>query len=128
MKLYAATDSKDTDWMVKLIDVYPDGYSMPVAEGIIRARFREGLDKLKLLTPDQVYEYDIELTPTANVFQPGHRIRVDITSSNFPQFDRNPNTGEPLGSSAKTRMAQQTIYHGGSTASHIILPVVADLK
>jgi putative CocE/NonD family hydrolase len=128
MKLFAATDGKDTDWMIKLIDVYPDGYSMPVAEGILRARFREGLDKMKLLTPNQVYEYEIELTPTANVFQPGHRIRVDITSSNFPQFDRNPNTGEPLGSSAKTRVAQQTIYHGGSTPSHILLPVVDDLK
>lgn len=128
IKLHAATDGPDTDWMIKLVDVYPDGYAMPVSEGILRARFREGLDKMKLLKPGQTYEYDIEMTGTANAFLPGHRIRVDITSSNFPQFDRNPNTGEPLGSSAKTRIARQTIYHGGTTPSHIILPVVTNIK
>jgi putative CocE/NonD family hydrolase len=128
MKLYAATDGPDTDWMIKLTDVYPNGYSMPVSEGILRARFRNGLDKMKLLTANQIYEYQIELTGTANVFQPGHRIRIDITSSNFPQFDRNPNTGDALGSSTKTRVAQQTIYHGGPEMSHIILPVVKNLK
>jgi hypothetical protein len=127
MKLHASTDGPDTDWMIKLVDVYPDGYAMPVSEGILRARFREGLDKVKLLKPGQTYEYDIELTGTANAFLPGHRIRIDITSSNFPQFDRNPNTGEPLGSSAKTRVAKQTIYHGGATLSHILLPVVKGL-
>lgn len=127
MKLHAATDGTDTDWMIKLIDVYPNGYAMPVSEGILRARFREGLDKMKLLKPNQTYEYDIELTGTANAFLPGHRIRIDITSSNFPQFDRNPNTGDPLGSSAKTRVAKQTIYHGGATLSHIILPVVPEI-
>jgi hypothetical protein len=128
MMLHAATDGPDTDWMIKLIDVYPDGYSMPVSEGILRARFRNGLDKMKLLTPNQVYEFEIELTGTANVFKPGHRIRLDITSSNFPQFDRNPNTGEALGSNSKTRIAQQTIYHGGSHLSHIVLPVVPALN
>jgi putative CocE/NonD family hydrolase len=97
---------------------------MPVSEGILRARFREGLDKIKLLTPNEVYEYDIEMTGTANVFRPGHRLRVDITSSNFPQFDRNPNTGDPLGSSDRIRVAKQTIHHGGKQASRIILPVV----
>jgi putative CocE/NonD family hydrolase len=101
---------------------------MPVSEGILRARFREGIDKIKLLIPNQVYSFDIELTGTANIFLPGHRIRVDITSSNFPQFDRNPNTGDPLGSSAKTRIATQTIYHGGASLSYILLPVVPGLK
>jgi putative CocE/NonD family hydrolase len=128
MKLFAATDGPDTDWMIKLVDVYPDGRAMPVSEGILRAKFREGLDKMKLLTPNQVYEYDIELTGTANVFQPGHRIRIDITSSDFPQFDRNPNTGEPLGTSAKVRVAKQTIHHGGPRLSHILLPVVPALN
>ena len=128
IKLHAATDGTDTDWMIKLVDVYPNGYAMPVSEGILRARFRTGLDKMKLFTPNQTYEYDIELTGTANAFLPGHRIRIDITSSNFPQFDRNPNTGDPLGSSSKTRVAKQTIYHGGTTLSHVILPVVAGLK
>lgn len=128
VKLYAATDGTDTDWMIKLVDVQPDGYAMPVAEGILRARFREGLDKIKLLTPNQVYEYDIELTSTANVFKPGHRIRIDITSSNFPQFDRNPNTGAPLGSGTETRIAQQTVYNGGNRLSHIVLPIVPKVE
>ena len=128
MKLHAATDGTDTDWMIKLADVYPNDYAMPVSEGILRARFRSGPDKMKLLTPNQSYEYEIEMTGTANVFLPGHRIRVDITSSNFPQFDRNPNTGEPFGSSSKTRIAKQTIYHGAAGMSYILLPVVPGLS
>jgi uncharacterized protein len=124
MKLFAATDGRDTDWMVKLVDVHPNGFAMNVAEGILRARFRNGLDKMELLEPNKVYEFDVEMAGTANVFQPGHKIRVDITSSNFPQFDRNPNTGEDLGVSAKVRIAAQTVHHGGTQASHIVLPVV----
>jgi len=127
MQLQAETDGPDTDWMIKLVDVYPNGYAMPISEGIIRARFREGLDKMKLLNPNQQYVYDIEMTGTANVFLPGHRIRIDINSSNFPQFDRNPNTGDDLGTSTITRVAQQTIHHGGSKASYIVLPVVKAL-
>jgi putative CocE/NonD family hydrolase len=126
MKLHAATDGPDTDWMVKLVDVYPNGFAMPVAEGILRARFRNGLDKPQMLTPNTPYEFTVDLVGTANTFQPGHRIRIDITSSNFPQFDRNPNTGEPLGAATKLRVAQQTIFHGGPRASHIILPVVSN--
>jgi putative CocE/NonD family hydrolase len=110
-----------------LVDVAPDGTAMPISEGILRARFREGLDKIRLLSPGEIYEYDIELTGTANVFKAGHRIRVDITSSNFPQFDRNPNTGEPLGSSSRMQIANQTIHHGAGRLSHILLPVVPDL-
>jgi len=127
MKLFAATDGPDTDWMIKLVDVFPSGFAMPISEGILRARFREGLDKMKLLKPGEAYEYDIELTGTANVFLPGHRIRIDITSSNFPQFDRNPNTGAALGDNATVRVAQQTIYYGGDRVSHIVLPVVGDV-
>ena len=128
IRLSASTDGPDTDWMIKLVDVYPDGFAMPVSEGMLRARFHEGLDRISLLKPDQVYEFDIEMTGTANVFRPGHRIRVDITSSNFPQFDRNPNTGDPLGTSARVRVAQQTVYHGGKNLSYIILPVVSPVK
>ena len=125
MKLTASTDGPDTDWMVKLVDVYPNGFAMPVAEGILRARFRNGMDKPELLTPNTVYDFTVDLVGTANVFQAGHRIRVDITSSNFPQFDRNPNTGEPLGSASKTRVAHQSIQTGGPRPSHIILPTVS---
>lgn len=124
MVLHASTDGPDTDWMVKLVDVHPDGFAMPVAEGILRARFREGLDRPKLLQANQTYEFSVDMAGTANVFLPGHRLRVDITSSNFPQFDRNPNTGEPLGKATQVRVANNTILHGGPTPSHILLPVV----
>jgi len=124
MKLFAETDGPDTDWMIKLVDVYPNGFAMNVAEGILRARFRGGVDKMELLKPNQVYEFEIDMAGTANVFQAGHRIRVDVTSSNFPQFDRNPNTGDSLGASNRVRQAAQTVHHGGARASHIILPVV----
>jgi putative CocE/NonD family hydrolase len=124
MKLFAATDGRDTDWMIKLVDVYPDGFAMNIAEGTLRARFRNGLEKLQLLEPGEAYEFEIDMAGTANVFQKGHRIRIDITSSNFPQFDRNPNTGEPLGASGRTRVARQTVHHGAGRASHVLLPVV----
>jgi putative CocE/NonD family hydrolase len=125
MKLFAATDGRDTDWMIRLVDVYPDGVAMNIAEGILRARFRNGLDRMQLLEPNQVYDFEIDMAGTANVFLKGHRIRVHITSSNYPQFDRNPNTGDPLGSSNRTRVARQVVHHGGARASHIVLPVVA---
>jgi putative CocE/NonD family hydrolase len=124
MDLHATTDGKDTDWMVKLVDVHPDGKAYPMAEGILRARFREGLDKPSLLTPGQAYRYSVDMVGTAIVFQPGHRIRVDITSSNFPQFDRNLNTGDPLGKGTQPRVAQQTIHHSASRPSAIVLPIV----
>jgi hypothetical protein len=127
MQLFASTDGPDTDWMVKLVDVAPDGYAMNIAEGILRARFREGLTKPKLLTPGQVYEFTVDMVGTANVFRPGHRIRVDIMSSNFPQFSVNPNTGEPLATAGVGRKAKNTVMHGGATASAIILPVVPAL-
>jgi hypothetical protein len=124
MKLFAATDGPDTDWVVKLIDVHPNGFAMNICEGILRARYRRGTDRPELLKPNEVYEYEIDLVGTASVFLPGHRLRVDITSSHFPQFDRNPNTGEPFGSSARVRVARQTIFHTAPRASHIVLPVV----
>jgi putative CocE/NonD family hydrolase len=95
-----------------------------MAEGILRARFRDGLDKPQLLTPGQAYRYTVDLIGTAVVFQPGHRIRVDITSSNFPQFDRNLNTGDPLATGTTPRVAQQTIHHSAKMPSAIVLPVV----
>jgi putative CocE/NonD family hydrolase len=124
MKLHAATDGPDTDWMVKLVDVHPSGFAMNIAEGILRARFRNGLDRMELLKPGEAYEYEIDMRGTANVFLPGHRIRVDVTSSNFPQFDRNLNTGEDLGASDRVRVARQTVFHAPGRQSHILLPVV----
>ena len=123
MKLWAATDGPDTDWVVKLVDVYPNGYAMNVAEGILRARFRKSLSAPELLTPNQAYEFEVDMVGTANVFGIGHQIRVDITSSHFPQFDRNLNTGEGP-DSAKARIAKNTIFHSADRQSAIILPVV----
>ena len=125
MKLHASTDGPDTDYFVKLVDVHPNGFAMNIAEGILRARYRNGLDRMELLKPNQAYEFEIDMRGTANVFLPGHRIRVDVTSSNFPQYDRNPNTGENLGTSDRLRVARQTIFHSPEHKSHILLPLVA---
>ena len=124
--LYASSDAVDTDFVAKLVDVYPDGRSINVAEGIARARYRESLTEPKLLEPGTVYELEIDLVGTSNAFLAGHRIRVHLTSSHFPQFDRNPNTGEPFGTSARTRVARQTVYHSSPHPSHIVLPVIED--
>jgi putative CocE/NonD family hydrolase len=125
LRLHAATDGRDTDFAAKLVDVHPSGFAMNVAEGVLRARFHKGLDRPELLEPGRPYELEIDLIATANVFLPGHRIRLDVTSSNFPQFDRNPNTGEPLGVSDKVRTANQTVFHSAERPSRLILPVVA---
>ena len=109
--LYAATDCRDTDWTGKLIDVSSSGYAMNLCDGIQRAKYRESITEPTLLQPNQVYEYEIKLTPTANVFQKGHRIRVEVSSSNFPHFDRNPNTGNPFGLDAEMQVAHQTVHH-----------------
>jgi uncharacterized protein len=124
MKLFAATDGPDTDWFVKLVDVYPDGFAINVAEGVLRARFHRGYDRMELLNPNQAYEFEIDMRGTANVFLPGHRIRVDVTSSNFPQFDRNLNSGKDLATGTRVRVARQTVFHTPERASHIVLPVV----
>jgi putative CocE/NonD family hydrolase len=122
--LYAATDGLDTDWTAKLVDVSPTGYAMNLCDGIIRARYRESFTDPTLLEPNTVYEYEIDLAVTGNVFRKGHCIRVEISSSNFPRFDRNPNTGNTLGIDAEMRSAQQTIYHTSQYPSHILLPAI----
>jgi putative CocE/NonD family hydrolase len=127
MSLFASTDGPDTDWMVKLVDVSPGGYAMNVAEGILRARFRNGLTRAELLKPGSTYEFTVDMVGTAVEFQKGHRIRVDIMSSNFPQFSVNPNTGEALATAGRGRKATNTVFHGGAKASAVILPVVAAL-
>jgi putative CocE/NonD family hydrolase len=122
--LYASSDAPDTDFVAKLVDVYPDGRAINLAEGIVRARYRESLSRAKLMEPRKIYEFEINMLATSNVFLEGHRIRVDVTSSHFPQFDRNPNTGEPFGTSAKVRVAKQMIQHSSAYPTHILLPVV----
>ncbi len=124
VELYAASSAPDTDWFVRLIDVAPDGLARDASSGLVRARYRDGLDKPKLIKPDEVIQYTIRMTPTSNAFLPGHRIRLDITSSDFPNYDRNHNTPFNQNADATLVTAKQTIYHGGERATRIILPWV----
>ncbi|WP_157220740.1 CocE/NonD family hydrolase [Flavisphingomonas formosensis] len=128
MRLFAATSAPDTDFMVKLVDVRPDGSAFNVADGVIRARFREALDQPTMVEPGAIVEYEIDMWSTAHLFQAGHRIRVDVTSSDFPRYDRNPNTGHDFGTDAAEDLARarQTIFHDARFASHIVLPVISD--
>lgn len=123
LHLFAATSAKDTDFVAKLVDVYPDGSAYNVAEGAVRAKYRKGILHPEFITPGQVYEYVIDLAHTAIVFRQGHRIRIDVTSSNFPRLDRNMNTGNAFGVDATGVPAVQTICHEGQYASYIDLPV-----
>lgn len=122
--LCAATDGPDTDWTAKLVDVSPTGYAKILCDGIIRARCRESMSEPTLLEPNKVYEYEIDVSVTGNVFKKGHQIRVEISSSNFPRFDRNLNTGHALGMDAEIRVARQTVHHSRQYPSHILLPVI----
>lgn len=124
--LYAASSAKDTDFLVRLCDVHPDGRSIFVTEGILRARYRDSHegDSTELLEPGEVAEYRIRVYPTANTFLTGHRIRLDVTSSSFPRFSRNLNTGEDVGTGTRMQVARQTILHTDRYPSHIVLPVV----
>jgi putative CocE/NonD family hydrolase len=122
--LYAATDGPDTDWTAKLVDVSPTGYAMNLCDGIFRARYRESRSEARLLEPNRVYEYEIDVAVTGNVFQKGHSVRIEISSSNFPRFDRNLNTGKDYGKDAEMRVANQTVYHSREYPSHVLLPVI----
>jgi len=125
MKLYAATSARDTDWVARLLDVHPDGTAYNLQDGIVRARYREGKNRpASLLEPGKVYAYEIDMWATSNVFLPGHRIRLEITSSNFPRFDRNLNTGEDPATGTRMEKAEQTVYHSARYPSHVVLPVI----
>ena len=127
LTLYAATSAPDTDFTAKLCVVSPEGRSTNVQEGIARARYRESLSHPTPITPDEVYEYLIDLGPTAYVFKAGNRIRVQVSSSDFPQWDRNLNTGGPLGAEGATqaRVATQTVLHDVHHPSRLTLSVVS---
>ena len=130
VNLWISSDAIDTDFTAKLIDVYPpseeypEGFHLPLEDSIRRARFRDGFASEELMTPEEVYELQIELPPVSNRFVKGHRIRVDISSSNFPRFDVNPNTGEPIGRHTRTQKATNTVYTDRDHSSHIVLPIV----
>ncbi|WP_181410025.1 CocE/NonD family hydrolase [Paenibacillus sp. tmac-D7] len=126
VELYASTTAEDTDFVAKLVDVYPDGRAINIAEGIVRASYRGGLEKPEPVPPGEVIQYVVSLGPTANVFKKGHSVRLDITSSLFPTFDRNPNRMMNPGqvTAADFVTATQTIYHDRRFASKLTLPVV----
>lgn len=132
-RLYAATSAKDTDWMVRLVDVHPDGRALFLAEGILRARHRDperdgafNPDQLSTIEPGKVYPYTIEFwRPTGNAFAKGHRIQVEISSSYFPFYLRNLNTGaDNTGLETESVVARQTVHHNEKAASHIVLPII----
>jgi putative CocE/NonD family hydrolase len=124
LALYAASSAVDTDFTAALIDVHPDGKAIIICEGIIRACFRESLAHPSPIAPGEVHEYRIRLWETSNVFRAGHRIRVEISSSNFPRFDRNLNTGALVGAGDRWVVAAQTVYHDARRPSRIILPII----
>ena len=124
--LYAATTAADTDFVVKLCDVHPDGRSVIIAEGILRARFRDGTTSAIPIKPNEVYTYDINLDATSMVFLAGHRLRVIVASASYPRFDRNTGTGNVLGEDDANALvpALQTVIHDNLRPSHIVLPVI----
>ena len=123
VNLWAASSAMDTDFTAKLVDVREDGSTYNITEGIIRCRFREGLDRAKPLIPGAIYCYQINMGGTGMGFQKGHKIRVEIASSNFPKHDRNMNTGHAIGEDAEGIVAHQTIYHDADHPSYIMLPI-----
>jgi len=123
-ELYAASSAPDTDFMAKLVVVKPNGATLNLVDGVIRARYREGFEKPKLIEPGKVHKYDIDLWATSYVLSPGDRLRVDITSSNFPRLARNLNTGAPFAQTTEMKVARQTIYVSGDYASRLVLPVI----
>lgn len=122
--LYASSSAPDTDFTGKLFDVHPNGQAVILTEGIVRARLRNSFKKEELINPGEIYQYTIDLWSTSNVFKKGHRIGLEISSSNFPKYDRNPNTGHPFGQDAELRPADQIIYHDAERPSHVVLPVI----
>jgi len=124
VKLWVSSSAADTDFTAKLCDVYPDGRSMLVLDGIVRARHRNSMEKSEPMEPEKIYELEIDLWSTSLVISPGHRVRVALSSSNAPRFEPNPNTGKPSGQDDKTQVAANTIYMNADHPSHITFPVV----
>jgi putative CocE/NonD family hydrolase len=127
LRLFFSTNVTDTDFLATISDVYPDGKAVILTQGMLRTRYRKSLTHPSLLTPGAVYEVPITFWETSNVFKVGHRIRLHITSSDFPRFDRNLNTEKPVGegTEADIRVAEQIIYHDVERPSSLMLPVIS---
>lgn len=124
VRLSASSSARDTDFMAKLIDVWPNGFAQRLTDGMVRARFREGMDKPSLIEPGRAYVYDLDLWNTCQLYRKGHRVRLEISSSAFPKYDRNLNTGEALGQTTRMQAAEQKIYHDRERPSYVVLPIV----
>jgi putative CocE/NonD family hydrolase len=124
VELFANSSAVDTDFTAKLVDVWPDGFAQNLTEGIVRARYRDSQEKAEFMNPGQVYKFTVDLWATSNVFKKGHVLRLEVSSSNFPRFDRNMNTGEEQARVQKYVSATNTIYHDGEHPSALILPIV----
>ena len=125
--LYVSSSALDTDFTGKLVDVHPDGRALILTDGILRTRYREGYEHPRLLEPGRIYRLGIDLVATANVFRAGHRIRLEVSSSNFPRFDRNTNTGGVIAAETADdfQVATNHVWHDAAHASHLVLPVIA---
>lgn len=123
VELYAKSSAVDTDFTAKLVDVWPNGFAQNLTEGIVRARYRDSREKAVLMNPGEVYKFNIDLWATSNVFRQGHKLRVEISSSNFPRFDRNLNTGQNAAASAICVSATNTILHDAEHPSALVLPI-----
>jgi putative CocE/NonD family hydrolase len=124
--LHVSTTAPDTDFTAKLVDVFPDGHARNLTDGILRLRYRNSMERAELAKPGEVYRVTIDAGVTSNTFLAGHRIRIEISSSNFPRFDRNPNTGSAIGDETELRTARQTVFHGQKYPSHLLLPVIPE--
>jgi putative CocE/NonD family hydrolase len=124
VELYVSTTVRDTDFTAKLVDVFPDGEARNLTDGILRLRYRTSLERAVLATPGQVYRITVDAGVTGNVFEKGHRIRLEISSSNFPRFDRNPNTGTAIAAETHPIKATETIYHDKQHPSKLVLMVM----
>jgi putative CocE/NonD family hydrolase len=125
VELFAKSSAVDTDFVAKLVDVGPDGFAQNLTEGIVRARYRNSQQTPELLKPGEIYKFNIDLWATSNLFRRGHRLRLEVSSSNFPRFDRNTNTGDDSAHSRKFAVAQNTIVHDAEHPSALILPIVS---
>lgn len=121
--IFGASTAPDTDWVVRLCDVQPDGRSLSVCDGILRARYRVSLERQELIEPGKVYRFEVDLWSTAWCLEAGHRIRLHVTSSDFPRYDRNLNSGGVLGEEASGHVATNTVFHDVDRPSHVVLPV-----
>ena len=124
LHLSAESTAPDTDFTGTLVDVHPDGKAIIICEGLLRCRYRDSIEEPTLMAPGEAYELTVDMWETSNVFKVGHQIRLEVSSSNFPRFDRNLNTGSQPGMDAEIAVAEQTVFHDSRRQSFLTLPVI----